>query len=115
MYHGREQRRACARASAYPAAQYDWNSLIAASDSGHDKAVALLLDRGAKINATDEVTCGRARRAAPPRVGSSFCRRGRVRRTDVLWCAVFENGWRSDLTENSVTKKLPRKTGAVIN
>ena len=59
VYHGREQRRACARASAYPAAQYDWNSLIAASDSGHDKAVALLLDRGAKITATNEVLCAR--------------------------------------------------------
>ena len=28
---------------------------MAASENGHDKAVALLLDRGAKINATDEV------------------------------------------------------------
>ena len=44
-----------ARASAYHSAQEGWTSLMAASENGHDKAVALLLDRGAKINATDEV------------------------------------------------------------
>ena len=120
-----------ALASACRAAQDHVTSLMTASENGHVEAVKLLMDRRADIHATGgEVICARhayaggqarryqrgrrgdmrslkARRAAAR--GKQFCRRGCGRRTDVLWCAVFENGWRSGLTENSVTKKLLRK------
>ena len=46
---------ACKAASAHRAAQGGWNSLIAASENGHDKTIELLLDRRADINAADRV------------------------------------------------------------
>ena len=55
---------ACKAASKYRAAQGGWNSLIAASENGHDKTIELLLERRANINAADRVLGARHANAA---------------------------------------------------
>ena len=66
---------------------------MAASKNGHDKAIALLLDRGAKINATDEVIGARP----PNRLITATSRSSTRRRAVAGQARQYQRGRRGDI------------------